>query len=279
MKTIFVPTDLSEHAGTALKYALEMTKTVPVEKLIFFHNNPQVISSEIPVLYWDDLQRMNDELKEHLSQKLSKALDEAGIDESVLKTEIIVVSDAGTISSVAEMAKKKKADLIVMGSHGKTGIEKFVFGSVTAGVLENSSLPVLVIPRHFRFKPVNKVALASSLTHFTPEIRSVLAITKALGARLEVVHFDDALLSEKLISHARRVLAEIDGQDIDLHVFPINLEEKLADQIRKYVAHSKPDWLVMLPKKREWYEKLFLSSKTLEVAMEYSKPMLVMHIA
>jgi nucleotide-binding universal stress UspA family protein len=195
-------------------------------------------------------------------------LDEAGIDESVLKTEIIVVSDAGTISSVAETAKKKKADLIVMGSHGKTGIEKFVFGSVTAGVLENSSLPVLVIPRHFRFKPVNKVALASSLTHFTPEIRSVLAITKALGARLEVVHFDDALLSEKLISHARRVLAEIDGQDIDLHVFPINLEEKLADQIRKYVAYSKPDWLVMLPKKREWYEKLFLSSKTLEVAME-----------
>lgn len=277
MKTIFVPTDLSEHANTALKYALELAKVVPVENLILFHNNPQVITSEIPVLYWDDLKRMNEEIREHLEKKLSKALDEAAIDASVLKTEIVVVSDAGTIASVSEMAKKKKADLIIMGTHGKTGLEKLIFGSVTAGVLESCPVPVLAIPRHFRFKPVSKVAYASSLTHFGPEIRSVLSVIKAFGARLEVVHFDDGLLSEKLISHAKRVLHEMDAEDIDLQIVPVNLEEKLADQIRKFVASSKPDWLVMIPKKREWYEKLFLSSKTLDVAMEYNKPMLVLH--
>lgn len=277
MKTIFVPTDLSEHANTALKYALELTKVVPVENLILFHNNPQVITSEIPVLYWDDLKRMNEEIREHLEKKLSKALDEAAIDASVLKTEIVVVSDAGTIASVSEMAKKKKADLIIMGTHGKTGLEKLIFGSVTAGVLESCPVPVLAIPRHFRFKPVSKVAYASSLTHFGPEIRSVLSVIKAFGARLEVVHFDDGLLSEKLISHAKWVLHEMDAEDIDLQIVPVNLEEKLADQIRKFVASSKPDWLVMIPKKREWYEKLFLSSKTLDVAMEYNKPMLVLH--
>ncbi len=277
MKTIFVPTDLSEHANTALKYALELAKVFPVENLILFHNNPQVITSEIPVLYWDDLKRMNEEIREHLEKKLSKALDEAAIDASVLKTEIVVVSDAGTIASVSEMAKKKKADLIIMGTHGKTGLEKLIFGSVTAGVLESCPVPVLAIPRHFRFKPVSKVAYASSLTHFGPEIRSVLSVIKAFGARLEVVHFDDGLLSEKLISHAKRVLHEMDAEDIDLQIVPVNLEEKLADQIRKFVASSKPDWLVMIPKKREWYEKLFLSSKTLDVAMEYNKPMLVLH--
>jgi nucleotide-binding universal stress UspA family protein len=220
---------------------------------------------------------MNEEIREHLEKKCSKALDEAAIDASVLKTEIVVVSDAGTIASVSEMAKKKKADLIIMGTHGKTGLEKLIFGSVTAGVLESCPVPVLAVPRHFRFKPVSKVAYASSLTHFGPEIRSVLSVIKAFGARLEVVHFDDGLLSEKLISHAKWVLHEMDAEDIDLQIVPVNLEEKLADQIRKFVASSKPDWLVMIPKKREWYEKLFLSSKTLDVAMEYNKPMLVLH--
>jgi nucleotide-binding universal stress UspA family protein len=278
MKTLFVPTDLSNHANAALLYALELSKITSVEKLILFHNNPQVINSEIPVLYWDDLKKINEEIKEHLAKKLKKAMDDAAIDESALETEIVVISEAGAVSAIVEHSKKKKADLIIMGTHGKTGMEKLIFGSVTAGVLESESVPVLAIPQHIHFQPINKVAFSSSLTYFTPEIKSILSLIKDLDARLEVIHLDDGLLSEKLISHAQRVLKEIDNQNIELEIIPFNIEEKLVTQIKKHIAKTKPDWLVMIPKKREWYEKLFLSSKTLEVASEYNKPMLVMHI-
>jgi nucleotide-binding universal stress UspA family protein len=278
MKTLFVPTDLSHHADTALTYALELTKITSVNKLILFHNNPQVITSEIPVLYWDDLQKINDEIKSHLAKKLKKAMDETAVDETSIQTEILVTSEAGAVASIVDNAKKQKADLIIMGTHGKTGLDKLIFGSVTAGVLESDSVPVLAIPQHCKFQPINSVAFASSLTYFTPEIKAILSLIKDLGASLSVIHMDDGLLSEKLIAHAKRVLKEIDNQNINLEIIPGNIEEKLATQIKRHVAKTKPDWLVMVPKKREWYEKLFLSSKTLEVAQEYNKPMLVMHI-
>ena len=47
---------------------------------------------------------------------------------------------------ILEFAEKEKVDLIVMGTHGRTGIEHVFFGSVAEKVLQHSLLPVFVIP-------------------------------------------------------------------------------------------------------------------------------------
>ena len=46
---------------------------------------------------------------------------------------------------IVETAASKEADLIVMGSHGRSGLEKLVLGSVTQAVLSHTRLPVLVV--------------------------------------------------------------------------------------------------------------------------------------
>src|SRR5579863_5532147 len=48
------------------------------------------------------------------------------------------------VASVLDAARRKKADLIVIGSHGRTGIPRAVLGSVAEGILRRSSIPVLV---------------------------------------------------------------------------------------------------------------------------------------
>lgn len=277
MHTLFVPTDLSNHAHVALKYALELSKQVFSKKLIYFHLNPPVISAEVPILYYDSLQKINDEIKLHMEKELKKYIADAGIGEGVLETEVIVATESGPVSSIPYFAKKHKADLIIMGTHGKTGFEKFVFGSVTAGVLENSTVPVLTIPIHYTFKPVEKISFASSLSSFTSEVRSIMEFCKDFHASLEVIYVDYGLLSEKLIEHAKRVIADIDHLNIELVLVPGDIGEKLIDTLKRYVNHSKPEWLVMIPKKRDWYEKMFLSSKSLELASEYNKPVLILH--
>jgi len=279
MKTIFIPTDLSSHALVALRYALELSKEAQTQKIIYFHLNPQIISPEIPVLYLDDLNKINADIKKHLETELSDHIENAGIGDGVLATEVVVVTEAGSSTSILEYARKHHSDLIVMGTHGKTGFEKFIFGSVTASVLENSKIPVLVIPRNFHYKPIEKIAFSSALTSFTSEIKSILPFCKTLEAKLEVIHINYGLFSEKLIEHAKRVIHEIGHEHVDLQLLPANLEEKLIDMLKKQVAKKKPEWLVMIPKKREWYEKLFLSSKSLELAIDYNKPVLILHPA
>ena len=56
-----------------------------------------------------------------------------------------VVEAHATWRGVVQAAESMKADLIVMGSHGRSGLEKLVLGSVTQAVLSHTHLPLLVV--------------------------------------------------------------------------------------------------------------------------------------
>ena len=47
--------------------------------------------------------------------------------------------------TILEVAKEEKVDLIVMGTHGRAGVEKFLFGSVAQKVVQHSEVPVLTL--------------------------------------------------------------------------------------------------------------------------------------
>jgi len=65
--------------------------------------------------------------------------------ENGLQFEIVTKSGREDDETI-KFAKEEKADLIVMGTHGRTGVEHVFFGSVAEKVLRNSLFPVLVIP-------------------------------------------------------------------------------------------------------------------------------------
>ena len=56
-----------------------------------------------------------------------------------------IVEGQAVYTSILEAAQAVEADVIVIGSHGRTGLEKLILGSVTAQVLAHSRLPVLVV--------------------------------------------------------------------------------------------------------------------------------------
>lgn len=276
MKTIFVPTDLSNHAHFALRYALQMSKTVMAKKFIYFHHNPQPIISEIPVLYRDDQEAINNEVKAEMESILHKYMDEAHIPEDFMDIEILISNTPSSPSAaLIETAEKHKANVIVMGSHGQTGLRKFIFGSVTQEVLERGRTPVLVIPKEYKFKPIDRVAFASSLTYFSKELHTILEFTDDLSCKIEIVHMDYGLLSGQLIDHAKRLVDKLNNSFVHLSIVSATPEDSLNENLKSWLRKNNPDWLVMFPSKRDWYEKMFLSSKSLELAREHEKPMLI----
>lgn len=63
--------------------------------------------------------------------------------EGIKVTEIIEKGNPAEM--IIDVAKREGADLIIAASHGKHGVKKFAFGSVTARLIEHSTVPVLVI--------------------------------------------------------------------------------------------------------------------------------------
>lgn len=70
---------------------------------------------------------------------------EAGLE---AQTEMPHITHASVVDKILETAKHWPADLIVMGTHGRRGVQRLLLGSVAMGVVQGASVPVMLIREH-----------------------------------------------------------------------------------------------------------------------------------
>ena len=137
-KAILVPTDGSNCSNTAIDHALDLAGLFGA-RLVFLNVIPTLLHSVRPGR--DYVDKVIEDIKE-ASQRL--------LEESCLKAKAKGVSCSSTsvefsrpMDAIVDLAKA--VDLIVMGSHGRGGIDRVLLGSVTEGVLRRVNKPVLVV--------------------------------------------------------------------------------------------------------------------------------------
>jgi len=135
---ILAPTDLSDLSRPALRYALELA----IERraaVIVYH----VIGEDSDWLASDDKLNPANALLPQQRERLHAFITEhfAGMMDQVELTEIV---EAGVpYNKIVEKAQSENADLIVMSTHGRTGFQQVLLGSVTAKVVARAGCPVL----------------------------------------------------------------------------------------------------------------------------------------
>lgn len=140
IRRIVCPTDFSPTAARAVDYAAEMARTFDAE-LTLLHVVPEMnyplrsfgMASAFPHLREELHQRANDEL-----QKVKTALGPKTKATAVLR-------DGESHVQVLDCAKSIGADLIVMGTHGHTGLKHAFLGSTAEKVVRLSECPVLTV--------------------------------------------------------------------------------------------------------------------------------------
>jgi nucleotide-binding universal stress UspA family protein len=141
IKQILVPTDFSENAEHALSYAIELAKQCSA-KLHLLH------TPVIPTYLLMDLSyspgpeavtRILNDAQDQLDAQ-AKLIDQAGI-------EHFTVIREGTVHEVIrDYAREHDVDLVVVGTHGRTGVSKLMYGSVAERVIKTVHTPIIVIP-------------------------------------------------------------------------------------------------------------------------------------
>lgn len=137
---ILIPVDGSPTSECALQEALKLVQAQNTQlELVFVVEN--LLNKEGYIIY--------PELQESIRSKGNKILEQAqNLVQQAGKTAEIKLLEASNerISSVilAE-ARRWPADLIVIGTHGRTGFSRLIFGSVAEGVVRKSHIPVLLI--------------------------------------------------------------------------------------------------------------------------------------
>jgi nucleotide-binding universal stress UspA family protein len=140
VKKILVPTDLSKLSRAAVRYALEMAREQDAE-VVAYH----VISEDGDWFGKDDGLNPAAALVPQQKERLHEFIKENFAD-MVGKVNITEVVEAGVpYNKIVKKAEEEKADLIVMSTHGRTGFEQIMLGSVTAKVVARAGCPVLTI--------------------------------------------------------------------------------------------------------------------------------------
>jgi nucleotide-binding universal stress UspA family protein len=137
IEVILHPTDFSEQGESAMGVARALARDCGA-RLVLLH----VAASEIL------LEGMVVSATESAINR--KALDEIRdrLDGPDLKFPVqAIVKEGDAIAGILRAADEERADLIVMGTHGRTGLERLLMGSVAEGVLRRASCPVLIVKR------------------------------------------------------------------------------------------------------------------------------------
>ncbi len=137
-KKILVAVDGSEVSRNAFRHAVELTKQ---------NNGTLTVIHIVPQIETMDIETFKPEsLRKGMIKEGEKILSE--IVELAAKSGITIqssVEEGYAFEKICEVADKSNADLIVMGSHGRTGIGKVLIGSVTERVISKAGCPVLVV--------------------------------------------------------------------------------------------------------------------------------------
>ena len=139
---LLVPVDGSPSATAALLQAIEVAKAfkASIAVIAVYDAHPFVVSA---AEYGYTHAQFSEVVKAEASTNAQRAKDI--VSETGLKAEILVRESAKTWRGILEAADNSHSDMIVMGSHGRSGLDRLVMGSVTQSVLQRTTLPVLVV--------------------------------------------------------------------------------------------------------------------------------------
>lgn len=142
-KKILFCTDFSEDAHWAFTYALQLAKTFK-SKLLILHVTPEPVHPEQLSIYLP--QEKLDELRVSQKKEIDLQLKTRYIKKMRgFKNYKVVLKEGEPFVEIVQMAKKESVDLIVMGTHGRTGLDHILFGSTAEKVVRKSPSPVLTI--------------------------------------------------------------------------------------------------------------------------------------
>jgi nucleotide-binding universal stress UspA family protein len=140
IKKILVPVDFSAASEVLARYSKIMAKTFDAE-ILLLHVLMDLGDLHQVYVPQDTLKKVEEDALKGVKNQMESFAKNNFKDFNV-KTEIIIGDPA---AEIVEFATKQDVDLIIMGTHGRKGIDKIVFGSVAQRVVKRATCPVVTL--------------------------------------------------------------------------------------------------------------------------------------
>jgi nucleotide-binding universal stress UspA family protein len=143
-KRILVPIDGSETSERTLREAIKLSNSETQLRLVYVLNeiNYFVDAESYTLVDYVALKEAMQQTGEHVLAQAAEIVRQSGI---AMETALVNSSGERIASVIEGEAKHWRADLIVIGTHGRSGLNRLLLGSVAEGVVRLTSVPVLLV--------------------------------------------------------------------------------------------------------------------------------------
>lgn len=275
MKHIIIPTDFSENAYNAIKYAVQLFKDVDTKFYLLHCLSAPIFQAEFN-LHNTDKDGLGDPNQEKAVKQL-KELTQLLKNEFnnpkhsfVLRTPFITLPDA-----ILLMTKKEKADLVIMGTQGATNAREIIFGTNTTQVISRANCPVIAVPSGFEYKAPKSILFPTDyeIDYDKEQLRQLLDISKKHGSRLDVIHISSGYdLMEAQMRNKQKLKEVLSNTYLIFNDLP---DQEVIEAINQFQVEKAMDFLVMIRNKQTFFERLFVESVIRKIGFHIDIPFMV----
>jgi nucleotide-binding universal stress UspA family protein len=273
VKKILVPTDFSSDAEHALDYACQLAHRINASVLIFHSVQIPVVAFNemVEVMPLEQFQKKATRQLEILKRKFKEKYPDLDFE--------IFASIGYAVEEIVSAATSKRADLIVMGTRGASGLKEILIGSNTAEVMEKAEQPVLSVPSQARFNNFSQVVFATDYHDNDFQTLYLLAtLMKPLRSKINVLHVENdngSKLETKMFDWFKeQVTTNIPFDNFSFNLFN---GSEVSEVLDNFISQNKTDLLALSMRKRNFLKKLFTRSLTKKMAYHISIPVLAFH--
>jgi len=260
MKNILVPIGSSKNAINTLQYAIDFAEGANVTiYVIKVYGVTKVASSmkNIDTVLEED---SNKELKAVLNEVDSKGV------------EIITKAIKGdVIDSIDRVSKQLHIDLIISSAKSISTDEKVYLGKITGGLIKHTDIPVLVIPKNYKFKKIKKILMAikSGVISSTDVLTPLKIIINKYSTTLDLI---------RVITPS----SSIENEELNNEVTSLITNTKTTENatifqgVLEHIHESNPDLLCVIRRKRGFFKRLWEKERVYKKDFESRIPLLVL---
>ena len=267
MKRILVPTDFSNLSRSAALYAIDLATRTNAKVMLVSVIEIKQGSSQLS--NWKKLQdQMEKDVAERSDEFLRVLRGYAG----EVKLSYTTLKGLPMEDEILRFAEINKADLIVTGTKGASGLKSIVMGSNTAALINKSTIPVIAVPGDIKFNGFDRVVLATDMQDLDKEGRTVAKFVKGFDTQIDILHVANTQHDPRKRTELEAILRRMTGhKKLDIHVVA---NDNVVAALNKYSEERGVDLLVMFTHQLGLYEKLFGKGHTREMAFQSQIPLL-----
>ena len=269
MKKILVTTDFSEASVNAALYATLLAKDLGAEIKLLHVNIPQESFNQSPVIQKAvrDMTAAEIQLDDIRATMHKHGGGEVEIDTELLTGEFFV--------EMYHLCEELQPYIVIMGSQGTTGTERFLMGSNSVHAMRNLAWPLLTIPVGCLYSGIKKIALASDFENtIAIPMDMIKRFRTDFSASLDVVHVGkNKGVNPEVVFKSNVMQQQLKASNARYHFIS---QENTEEGIIEFTENNHIDILIVIPKQYGFFEQLLHVSMSKQLVLHSKVPVMVL---